>query len=223
MLSNHSDEELRSKIKDEIIGSFDANVQLQFIEVYSNELEDFLREMTLAFTKWRELDRVVTKDRNTMIVSAYAYGALQHHLISMKLLVSGYFVPSGNAQRYVLECIATAILAASDPRLRAMILEGKYSSTNSVKHLLRKSDHLKLDREAIERIRKGIKHYDQLSHPSLLALGSASVALDSSKLILGVHFDEGKRKAYDFEVASRVGIASILSNFLVAVQQVYVP
>jgi hypothetical protein len=80
-----------------------------------------------------------------------------------------------------------------------------------------------LDREAVERIRKGIKYYDQLSHPSLLALGSASVALDSNQLILGVHFDEGKRKAYDFEVASRVGIASILTNFLVAVQQVYVP
>ena len=223
MLSNHLDEKLKSKLKDEIIGSYDANVQIQFLEAYANELEDFLREMTLAFSKWKELDRVVTKDQNTMIVSAYTYGSLQHHLISMKLLVSGYFVPSGNAQRYVLEYIATAILAASEPRLRTMILEGKYTSTNSVRHLLKKSDHLNLDREAVERIRKGIKYYDQLSHPSLLALGSASVALDSNQLILGVHFDEGKRKAYDFEVASRVGIASILTNFLVAVQQVYVP
>ena len=98
-----------------------------------------------------------------------------------------------------------------------------YTSTNSVKHLLKKADHLKLDRKAIERIRKGVKHYDQQSHPSLLALGSTSVALDSRQLILGVHFDEGKRKAYDFEIASRIGIATMLISGLVAIQQVYVP
>lgn len=217
------DEELRRQIQDELIGKYDAQVQLQFMSAYEIELEDFLREMTLAFSRWRELDQVVTKNRNTMIVTAYAYGALQHHLLSMKLLIGGYFVASGNAERYVLECIATSILAASDPKLREMILEGKFTSTNSVKHLLRKAVHLKLDREAIKRIREGVQHYDQLSHPSLLALGSTSVTLDSSQLMLGIHFDPGKKKAYDFEVASRIGIASILSNFFDAIQQVYVP
>jgi hypothetical protein len=200
------------------------NVQLQFVSAYEIELEDFLREMTLAFGRWRELDKVVTKDRNTMIVTAYAYGALHHHLLSMKLLIGGYFVASGNAERYVLECIATSILAASDPSLRVKILEGQYTSNNSVKHLARKADRLKLDRKAIERIRNGIRHYDQLSHPSLLALGSTSVTLGSSspEILLGVHFDQGKKKAYDFEVVSRVNIASILSNFIDAIEQVYV-
>lgn len=217
------DEELRRHIQDELIGKYDAHVQLQFMSAYEIEIEDFLREMTLAFRRWKELDQVVTKDRNSMIVTAYAYGAMHQHLLSMKLLIGGYFGASGNAERYVLECIATSILAASDPRLRVMILEGKYTTTNSVKHLLKKAAQLRLDREAIERIRKGIKHYDQLSHPSLLALGSTSVTLDSSQLMLGVHFDPGKKKAYDFEFASRVGIASILLNFLDAIQQVYVP
>jgi hypothetical protein len=217
------DEELKRQIQDELIGRYDAEVQLRFLLTYETELEDFRREMAFAFCKWRELDQFITKDRYTMIVTAYAYGSLQHHLLSMKLLIGGYFVPSGNAERYVLECIATAILAASDPELRIKILEGRYTSTNSVKHLLKKADHLKLDREAIERIRTGVKHYDQQSHPSLLALGSTLVTLDSRQLSLGVHFDEGKRKAYDFEIASRIGIATMLLSGLVAIQQVYVP
>ncbi len=180
--------------------------------------------MLLAGGKWKELDQVVTKDQHTMIVTAYAYGAIHYQLLSMKLLIGGYFAASGNAERYVLECIATSILAASDPSLRIRILDGRYTASNSVKHLARKSDHLGLDRKAIERIDIGIRHYDQLSHPSLLALVTTSVTLGSSspRTLLGVHYDEDKKKAYDFEVASRVGIASILPNFIDAIQQVYI-
>jgi hypothetical protein len=61
----------------------------------------------------------------------------------------------------------------------------------------------------------------QTERTSLLTLGA--VTLDSRQLILGVHFDQGKRKAYDFEVASRIGIATMLLSGLVAIQQVYVP
>jgi hypothetical protein len=178
----------------------------------------------MAGGKWKELDQVVTKDQYTMIVTAYAYGAIHHQLLSMKLLIGGYFVASRNAERYVLEYIATSILADSDPSLRIRMLDGRYTASNSVKHLVRKADRLGLDRKAIERIGIGIRHYDQLSHPSLLALGTTSVTLGSSspRALLGVHYDEGKKKAYDFEVASRVGIASILPNFIDAIQQVYV-
>jgi hypothetical protein len=217
------DEELRRQIQDELTGKTDAQVQLQFMSSYECEIEDFLREMTLAFRRWKELDQVVTRDRNTMVVTAYAYGALHQHLLSMKLLVGGYFSASGNAERYVLECIATSILAASDPKLRELILEGKYTTTNSARRLLKRTTQLNLDRKAVERIVEGIKHYDQLSHPSMLALGTTSVTLDSSKLMLGVHFDPRKKKAYDFEVASRVGIASMLLSCFDAIQQVYVP
>lgn len=218
------DEELKRQIQEELIGKADNQVQLQFISAYESDLEQFLHEMTLAFDTWKELDKAVTKDRYTMIVTAYAYGALHHHLLSMKLLISGYFVASGNAERYVLECIATAILAASDPSLRTRILEGKYTASNSVKHLVKKADRLGLDKKAIERIGKGIRHYDQFSHPSLLALGTTSVTLGSRspETLLGVHYDQGKKKAYDFEIASRVGIASILPNFIDAIKHVYV-
>ncbi len=60
--------------------------------------------------------------------------ALHHHLLSLKLLISGYFVASGNEERYVLECIATSFLAVSDPNLRARIPEDKFTTSNSVKH-----------------------------------------------------------------------------------------
>lgn len=217
------DTKLRRQIQEELEGKEDPHVQIQFMTTYRTELEEFLREMTMAFEKWKELDHEVTKDRFTMIVTAYAYGALHHQLLSMKLLISGYFVASGNAQRYVLECIATSILSASDKSLRTKILEGKYTTNNSVKHLLKSADRLRLDKTAVERIRKGILHYDLCSHPSLFALGMTSAELDSStpKILLGVHYDKGKKRAYDFEIASRVGIASILPSVIDAIRQVY--
>ena len=56
-------EELRRQIQEELTGKEDAQVQLQFMSAYASELEEFLQEMTIAFSKWKELDQVVTEDR----------------------------------------------------------------------------------------------------------------------------------------------------------------
>lgn len=214
--------EVRQLLREELVGIRDSNVQLMFMEMYEEMLEEFVDHMDAAFTRWSELDEAITRDEQSVIVTAYSYAALHHHLLAMKLFICGYFVASGNAQRYVLECMATCLLASSDPSIRQKILEEKYSETKSITILSKRCQSLGLNQDVIRQIEKEIKHYSRLSHPSLLALSSTILASDSKpKIVIGVHYDDAKKKAYDYEVDSRVGIASVLPSFIDSVSNVY--
>jgi hypothetical protein len=114
------------------------------MEKYEERLEEFTDHMAAAFTKWSGLDQFITKGEQSVIVTAYSYGALHHHLLAMKLLIGRYFVASYNAQRFVLECVASCLLAASDSNVRKKILEGKYSETKSIATLAKRCRSLGL-------------------------------------------------------------------------------
>jgi hypothetical protein len=176
--------DVRRLLLEELVGLRDFEVQIMFMEKYQKQLEKFVDHMSAAFSRWGELDGLVSKDEQSVIVAAYSYGALHHHLLAMKLLICGYFAASGNAQRYVLECMATCLLASSDSRLRQRILEGKYSESKSITALLRKSKMLGLDQDAVKLMEKEIRRCDRLSHPSLLALSSTSLGLCSNPKIV---------------------------------------
>jgi hypothetical protein len=207
--------DIRQLLTEEIVGIRDSRVQLVFIEKYEESLEEFADHMATAFTKWSELDKSITKGEQSVIVTAYSYGALHHHLLAMKLLIGGYFVASCNAQRFALECMATCVLAASDSTIRQRILEGKYSETKSIATLVRRRQSLALNQDVVKQIEKEIRHYSKLSHPSLLALTSTILASNlDPKITIGVHYDEGKNKAYEYEVKSRVSLAAVLPDFI---------
>lgn len=213
---------MRQLLAEEIVGIRDSSVQLVFMEKHEEMLEEFADHMASAFTNWSKLDKSITKDEQSVIVTAYSYGALNHHLLAMKLLIGGYFVASCNAQRFVLECMATCLLAASDSKVRQRILEEKYSETKSIAILVRKCQSLGLNQIVVKQIEKEIKRYSKLSHPSLLALTSTILASNSNpKITIGVHHDEEKSRAYEYEVKSRVGLAAILPSFIDTVSNVY--
>jgi hypothetical protein len=214
--------DIRQLLTEEIVGIRDSSVQLVFMKEYEEMLEEFADHMATALTKWSELDRLITKGDQSMIVTAYSYGALHHHLLAMKLLISGYFVASCNAQRFMLECMATCLLAASDSNVRQKILEEKYSETKSIITLAKRCKSLGLDQYAVRQIEREKKRYSKLSHPSLLALTSTILASNlNPKITIGVHYDEGKNRAYAYEVKSRVSLAAELPSFIDTVLNVY--
>jgi hypothetical protein len=214
--------DIRQLLAEEIVGIRDSSVQLAFMEKYEEMLEEFADHMAAAFTKWSKLDQLITKGEQSMIVTAYSYGALHHHLLAMKLLIGGYFVASCNSQRFMLECMATCLLAASDSNVRQKILEEKYSETKSIITLAKRCKSLGLDQYAVKQIEREIKRYSKLSHPSLLALTSTILASNlNPKITIGVHYDEGKNRAYAYEVKSRVSLAAELPSFIDTVSNVY--
>lgn len=89
------------------------DVRLSFLKKYGNQVNKFIDEMSHAFLKWRSLDSETGENEKKAHVSALVYSAINLHIVSMKLFLSGYIVAAGNLERQVIETIALAILCAS--------------------------------------------------------------------------------------------------------------
>ena len=221
-------DDLRNTIQCELAGILDGHIRLQFAEHYQDILERFVDHMIRAYWACDNLNLNVDKDETTSMVAGFTLAAVQNHILSMKLLISGYFVAAENAQRYSLESIATALLASHDPELRIKIRAGQYKSNKSVRDLRRQASKLGLDQEFpgfLDGLEKSCKFYHELSHPSLLSLSSSLVPLNSDQRIflVGCHFDPEKKMAYDSEIYSREKLATLLPGIIDFIRKIYAP
>jgi len=75
-------------VKSVLLGVEDPEIRCQFVERYESQLENFVSLMVVALDDWERLDSDVAKDIDGAHVSALIYGALNTHLVAMKLLIS---------------------------------------------------------------------------------------------------------------------------------------
>ena len=213
----------REMINHILLGVEDSEIRHQFVQRYSKKLEDFASHMETSFSLWQELDSNLSKDIPGAHLSALVYGALHTHLVAMKLFITGLFVPAGNSQRYVLESIATALLASS-PKLDvlARYIDNKYSTSKSIRDVQKNASLLKLNSHALKMLSVHSKLYDLTSHPTIFSAASL-ITLNQEKFrtVLGGHFDEGKAFAYDKEISSRTSLASIFPNIIFGIERNY--
>lgn len=213
----------REMINHILLGVEDSEIRHQFVQRYSTKLEDFSSHMETSFSLWQELDSNLSKDIPGAHLSALVYGALHTHLVAMKLFITGLFVPSGNSQRYVLESIATALLASS-PKLDilARYVDNKYSTSKSIRDVQKNASLLKLNSDALKMLSAHSKLYDLTSHPTIFSAASLiTLNEEKSRTVFGGHFDEGKTFAYDKEISSRTSLASIFPNIIFGIERNY--
>lgn len=206
-----------------LLGLEDAEIRNRFVQTYGDRLEAFVGHMANAFLAWERLDARITKDEPSAHITALVYGALHTHVVAMKLLLEGLFVPSGNSQRYVLESIATALLV-SQPSLGYLdrYIRNVYSTTKAIRDVTRNAATLGLNRAALATLQQQSKLYDLCSHPTQFASASLMTLIpENPQTVLGGHFDEGKTFAYEKEIASRTSLASLFPNFIGAVGRNY--
>jgi len=79
-----------------LLGMEDVEIRNRFVQTYGDRLELFVGHMANAFLAWERLDARITKDEPSAHITALVYGALHTHVVAMKLLLEGLFVPSGN-------------------------------------------------------------------------------------------------------------------------------
>lgn len=207
------------QIRTVLYGEDDETVRSAFVDRYRDSLVEFTDEMDRAFDAWRKVDAKVEGSERRAHTSSLVWQVLNNHLVSMKLLLMGHLVQSGNTQRHVLEGIALAILAAGDfDGVLGRYAGDQYSANKAIKTVKRNARRLHLNQEAVKQLERGIKFYDKFSHPTLMTAASAMYFADSSKSLLGGAFDPGKIDAYDKEVRSRVSLAETLCNFIGAVE-----
>lgn len=202
-------------IESVLYGHNDGDILGEFRNRHDAELNVFALRMSEAFQAWQSFGATIDSNVSAAHISALIYGALHSHVVSLKLFLLGLFVPSGNTQRYVLESIATAILAskASLGVLEAYSL-GQYSTSKAIHQLHKCRDVLGLNSEATRQLLLASKLYDQHSHPTLLSL-AALMTLDGQALrIFGGAYDEGKSEVYRKAIKSKVSLATVFPRFI---------
>ena len=196
------------------------NVRTQFIDALADPLDIFVLAMASVLKASGEFDKFASGNEDREKVAWLIFSAVQGHLIAMRLFLDGFLVQSGNAQRQVLESIAMALLF-SKPSLGYLqrFNDDKYSSNNSIRDVIRNTDKLGVNKDAVNAIRDGAVFYDDFSHPSKMTITLYSSLAEPEASNIGGMFDPAKLEQYKIEANSRVKIAKIIPGFISGVRR----
>lgn len=193
-------------------GHQDDEAELRFLEHFQVQVVSFETRMTDVYDRWREFERMFARNHDSATVVGTLFTVVARMLLSMRLLILGHITMAGGAQRQVLEALASAFLFAKhDWPYRQQAWKGRFSVNRSIGLLVKRSQELSLNQEALQAIAQAQIFYSRLSHPTILAMGDL-IGLGARTHHLGACFDLAKLPFYDKEVASRVGFAGILTN-----------
>lgn len=206
-------EEAKAVIARELV-SDDADVRAEFLKRFSDKLDRFAEVMAKAFLNWRSLDDGVKDNEKRAYVSAWTYTAVTLHILSMKLLLSGHQIAAGNLYRQVIETMAMALICSGkELAVLDRFIEGKYSTNNAVRDVIRHAEKLSLNKDALSVLETVQEFNHKYSHPSVLTI-SSGMAFGRKGLYVGASFDEEKMEGYVREVDSRSSCAEVFSNFI---------
>jgi hypothetical protein len=201
-------------IRETVLG-FPDKVLPMFQTQYSNELDEFVSLMAVAYDKWTEFDSLVSGDEELSHVSGLIYGAINFHAIAMHLLISGFLIASGNTQRQVLECIAMALLASKrNLGYLHRYANDKFSTNKAIDLVIKKHKILNLNDTALKTIKTSRNFYNKFSHPTMMTVASHISLEKPGEMYFGASFDAGKMEGYKKEINGRVGLAKIIPNFI---------
>jgi hypothetical protein len=199
-------------------GKDDELVREQFIKYFGREIALFEKVMADAYEHWRNFDAKFSKTEDSAIVTALLLKVVSGHLISFRLLITGYWVAAGNTQRQVFEGCAMAIIASKHewPYLKKY-LENRFSTNKAIDVLIKRREELNIRKEAVLLLENAISKYDGLSHPTLFSL-TEMMSLDGKhNVYIGTSFDYAKFKGYKKEIDGRIAFAKIIGNIIYGV------
>lgn len=207
-------EEALTKIRAELLGD-DQEVKREFRVHFSAEIDHFIEVLGKAVIEWRSLDDYLNGDTRKAACSAFVYITITTLLLSMKLLIEGYLIASGNLLRQVTECMPMPLLlACKDLDVYKRFEKDQYSTNRSIQDAIRHAKKLSVVKKALEDLKGTQKWYDRYSHPSKGTL-AAYMSFDVQHgLYVGTSFDKGKVDAYKKEINLRVNMAESIPNIV---------
>lgn len=207
-------------IHEVLTGKDDEEVRKQFMKCFSSEIAQFEKVMADAYDHWRTFDAQFSKTEDSATVTALLWTVVRGHIISFRLLISGYWVAAGNTQRQVFEGCAMTIVASKHgwPYLKKY-LDNRFSTNKAIDVLKRRRGELNIGKEGLSILEKSINFYDGLSHPTRLALADIMSLDGTHKVYIGASFDNAKIKGYKKEIDGRVGFARTINNIISGVEK----
>ena len=208
--------EARDKVFKEITAD-DPLVRAEFLRHFGAEAKEFSEEMAQVMLVWlKEYDDTHEEKRQKVI--ALVFTAIHLNIGSMKLLLSGNMVASGNLFRQVLETIALALLCSGkNLNFLERFDNDKYSTKYSIRDVLRHYKKLGLREDGVRALKDGQEFYHKYSHVTKFTIGAVESFADEG-IYVGASFDEGKLEFYAKEVAGRLSLARVFNSFITAVK-----
>jgi len=190
------------------------DVRLSFLEQFKDQVDQFVDNMSQAFLQWRYLESTISGGEKKAHVSSLVYSSINLHIVSMKLFLSGYGVAAGNLERQTIEIIALAILCShKNIDILDRYILNQYSTNKALRDLNRHSERFGLNKQEIIQLIKARDHFNDHSHPSYFTIGS-HFSFSDQNLFLGAAFDSGKIEFYEKEIAGRLSLSAIFSNYI---------
>lgn len=210
-------EEIRTKIFNEVTTD-DLEVRAEFLTRFVTEAKEFSEIMAQVMQSWLNEHGSAQGNERRAQVFALVFMAIYLHIGSMKLLLSGNMVASGNLFRQTLETIALALLCSGkDSVFLDRFNNDKYSTNHAIRDVLRNFDKLGLKEDGVKALQDGQEFYHKYSHVTKLTIGVAE-CFTGEGIYVGASFDKGKIEFYVMEVAGRLNLARVLNSFVEAVK-----
>jgi len=203
----------------QVISGEDNTARTLFLTNFRDEIEGFILSMVSSFERWDEFNLEIGENIDRGKISNLIYHCLNSNVVSMDLFVSGHFSPSGNTMRQVLESISMAILSSKpDLGFLERFSQNKYSTTKSIRDVIRHSEKLNISKKSIKIFEKEERFYSQFSHLTIMTIALNESFSDPENKPLGSYFDEGKIQEYKNEVDSRIKLVNILPNLIQGIE-----
>ncbi len=209
----------RSNLRELVLNdlrSTDDEAKAAFDKEFGSALPAFADATAAALDVWSQFrDPIEDTDKRRVAVTAVAFTAINQHITSFKLFMSGYTVASGALFRQVLEGVSLASLcAAKSLTVLDRFLDEKYSPGKAVADLAKHADAARVNRVALKTLIHQYKFYHKYAHLTMLTIAAGANFSLGGLPNVGAYFDPGKLQEYGREVRSRVSLAKVLPNFM---------
>ncbi|MEW5980810.1 MAG: hypothetical protein AB1806_00400 [Acidobacteriota bacterium] len=191
-------------------GRQDEETERLFLEHFQVQVSSFETATAEVYDRWRTFESTFARDQDSATVVGALFTVVARMLLSMRFLILEHITMAGGAQRQALEALASAFLFAKyDWPYRQRAWLGRFPVHRSIDLLVKRSEELGLNREALEVATQAKRFYNKMSHPTIIAMGDL---IGRGTHHLGPIFDPKKLPFYEKEIASRIGFAGILTN-----------
>jgi hypothetical protein len=196
--------------------SADEGAKAAFLAEFGKERDSFTDHTVSALATWTDFrDTIDDDDQRRLPVAAIAFTAINHHISSYKLFMSGYTVASGSLFRQVLEGVSLASLCSvGSLSVLDRYIAGKYSTKNAVRDLGKFATKVRVNSKSVGVIAAQYEFYHAYAHLTQVSIAVGTNFSLGGAANIGAYFDPEKIREYRKEIHSRIGFAKVLPNFV---------
>lgn len=197
--------------------SEDKDTKDKFFEVFGADLESYASATGTALGLWdRFRAGIRDDDARRIAVAGIAFTAINSHMMSFKLFMSGYAVASGGLFRLVLEGISLAALS-SVKRLDVLdrYLTNEYSPNVAVRDLIKHQKVARVRADGVRTVSAQYKAYHKYAHLTIGTIIAGANLSQGGIPHVGAFFDPARLAEYGREFRSRISFSRVLPNFII--------